>query len=118
MYDRTGLKKFAYKLVDIITPHKKFKANNYSHHIKDVDYSVMNAEKNTWIQPITGEKHNESFEDLYNIAQKKLITYIKICNKYFNNKCSLEDVEKVIGNTSYSSGLDANIKPKFKYFKY
>ena len=117
MYDRTGVKTFLYKLVDTITPHKNFKANNYSNHISDVDISVMNEKRNTWIHPITGDKHNESFEDLYDIAQKNLISYIKICNKYFDNKCTLKEVEKVIGNTSYSSGLDASIKPKFKYFK-
>ena len=117
MYDRTSLKKIAYKIFDFITPYKHFKAYSYSHHINKPDYSIMNIEKNTWLHPITGEKHNESLEELYNIAQLKVIKYIKKCNDYFNNKCNINDVEKIIGNISYSSGLDQDIRAIFKFFK-
>jgi hypothetical protein len=117
MYDRTGFKKVLYKFVDFIIPKKNFKANCYSHHIKKANYDLMNNDKTTWLHPVTGEKHNESFEELYNIAQKKVIKWVKKCNDYFNDKCTIEDLEKVVGNISYSSGLDCNIRPKFKYFK-
>lgn len=117
MYDRIGFKTFLYKVVDIIIPFKLFKAKTYSHHVTTKDYSVLNLVRNTWLHPVTGEKHTESFEDLYNIAQKKVITCIKKCNDYFNNKCSIKDLEKTIGNLSYSSGLDSDERYIFKYFK-
>lgn len=117
MYDRTFIKSIMYKIVDLVTPFKKFKAYTYSHHINKVDPSVMNYNKEVWIHPVTGEKHNESFEELYNIAQKKAIKYIKKCNEYFKDKCTIEDLEKVIGNISYSSGIDCDIRAKFIYFK-
>lgn len=118
MYDRTSIKKAIYKVVDLITPFKDYKAAAYSHHIKNIDNSVMNYEKNTWLHPITGEKHNESFEELYDIAQKKVIKYVKKCNDYFNDKCTIDDVKKVVGNISYSKGLDLDTKSSFKYFKF
>ena len=117
MYDKYGLKKFIYKIVDFITPFKKFKANTYSHHINNPNINLLNLEKNTWIHPVTGDKYNDSFEELYNKSQKKLIKYIKKCNNYFNNKCSIQDVEREIKNLSYSSGLDLKTKSIFKYFK-
>lgn len=117
MYDRTSIKKTLYKIVDFFSPTKNFKANCYSHHINKPDYTVMNNEKNTWLHPITGEEHNESFEELYKIAQDKVIKYISKCNDYFDDKCSIKDLEKTIGNISYSSGLDSDLRPKFIYFK-
>ena len=117
MLDRTSIKKAIYKLIDFITPFKHYKAYSYSHHINKPDYTVMNGNNYTWLHPVTGEKHNESFEELYDIAQKKVIKYINKCNDYFNNKCKIDDVKKVIGNISYSSGLDVELRPTFKYFK-
>lgn len=117
MYDRFGIKKFFYKVFDVITPFKNFKAYTYSHHIKKIDPEVLNLNHKTWIHPVNGEKHKESFIDLYNIAMKKSINMINKCNDYFNNKISIKDLEKDIGNISYSSGLDLSIKPEFRYFK-
>lgn len=117
MYDRTGIKKVLYKIFDFFTPIKDFKAYSYSHHINKPNYELLNNNHDTWLHPITGEKHNESFEDLYLIAQKKAIKCIKKCNDYFKGKCGIDDLEKIIGNISYSSGLDADIRPKFIYFK-
>ena len=43
---------------------------------------------------------------------------IKKCNDYFNDKLTLEKLEKAIGNISYSSGLEVDSRTTFKYFKY
>jgi hypothetical protein len=117
MYDRFGIKKVLYKIFDAIVFHKNFKAYSYSHHIDKPNYEVLNLNHETWHHPITNEKHNESFEDLYEIAAKKCEKMIKKCNDYFKGKCKIEDVEKVIGNISYSSGLDASLRVEFQYFK-
>jgi len=118
MFDRFNIKRIIYKGVDLAYPFKRFKANSYSHHINVPNMKVLNTSHETWLHPITGEEHNESFYDLYDIALKKVMNYIDICNKYFDNKCSLKKVEKVIGNINYSSGLDCDIRAKFKYFKH
>lgn len=117
MYDRTSLKKKIYRFIDFITPFKPFKAYTYSHHINKPNLEVLNLDKKEWLHPITGEKHTESFEDLYLLAQKKVIKYIKKCNDYFQGKCSIEELKKVIGNISYSSGLEVGTRIEFKYFK-
>ncbi len=118
MHDKTGLKKVFYKLIDLITPFKNFKSYSYSHHIKKINNDVLNLEKNTWLHPITGEKHNESVEELYKIASKKLISYIKVVNEYFQGKCNISKVKKIIGNNSYSTNLDADERVIFQYFRY
>ena len=118
MYDRFNIKKLLYRVVDIAYPFKKFKAYSYSHHIKNIDSDILNDNHNTWLHPVTGDSHNESFEELYEIAMNKVLSYIKICNEYFEGKCSIDDVEQIVGNISYSSGLDCDIRAKFQYFKY
>lgn len=118
MYDRTSIKKKIYKFVDFITPRKLFKAYSYSHHINKANYNLLNLNHSTWLHPVTGEKHTESFEDLFKIAQDKAIKRIKKCNDYFKGKCKITDVEKIMENISYSSGLDCDIRVEFKYFKY
>lgn len=117
MYDRFGIKKVLYKLFDIVTPFKLFKAYTYSHHVSKIKPEILNLDHSTWIHPVTGDKHNESFIDLYNIAYDKVVTMVKKCNDYFNDKITLDDLEKIIGNTSYSSGLDCDLRIDFKYFK-
>ena len=116
--DSTSIKKKIYKLIDFITPFKDFKAYTYSNYVGKLDYSVLNNEHNKWVHPVTGEEHYESFDDLYNIAFKTVLKNIKKCNEYFNNKCTLEDLKKTIGNISYSSGLDSSTRAVFKYFKF
>ena len=118
MYDRFGIKKVCYKVFDFLVPFKNFKAYTYSHHIKKIDPTILNLKHETWLHPVTGEKHKESFFDLYNEAMKKSLNMIYKCNDYFNNKISLQELEKEIGNISYSSGLDLGTKPDFRYFKY
>ena len=118
MHDRTGLKKLLYKIIDFLTPFKNFKSYSYSHHINKPNLSILNNDNEEWLHPITGEKHNESVEELYNIAAKKLITYIKISNDYLNGKCTINKVKRVIGNNSYSTNLDTSERGNFQYFKY
>ena len=118
MYDRFGLKKVCYKILDFFTPFKKFKAYTYSHHVNKIKPEILNLQHDEWLHPVTGEKHNESFIDLYNIASDKVVNMIKKCNDYFNDKITLEKLEKEIGNVSYSSGLEIDSRTTFKYFKY
>jgi len=118
MYDRFNIKKLLYHVVDFIYPFKRFKAYSYSHHINHIDNTILNEGHKIWLHPVTGEEHTESFYDLYDISMKKVLKYINKCNEYFNDKCSLEELKKVIGNISYSSGLDCEIRANFQYFSY
>lgn len=117
MHDRFGIKKICYKIVDFFTPFKKFKAYTYSHHVSKINPEILNLQHDEWLHPVTGEKHNESFMDLYNKATDKVINMIKKCNDYFDDKITLDNLEKEIGNISYSSGLELGKKIEFKYFK-
>lgn len=118
MYDRTSLKRKIYRLSDFLTPFKNFKSYSYSHHINEPNLAILNNEKEIWLHPITGEKHTESVEELYEIAAKKLISYIKVSNDYLTGKCTINKVKKIIGNRSYSTNLDVDERTKFQYFKY
>lgn len=118
MYDRFNVKKALYYIFDFLTPFKNFKSYSYSHHINKINYDVLNLNKDVWYHPVTNEKFNYSVDELYEIAMKKVIKLIKSCNDYFNDKITIEKLEKIIGNNSYSTGLDLDIRPIFTHFKY
>lgn len=118
MYDRFGIKKKIYRIVDFFTPNKNFKAYTYSNGIKKIDKEILNENNNIWLHPITGDKHNESFNELYITALDKSIESIESINKYFQNKLSIDQLESIIKNDSYSTGLNCDARSKFTYFKY
>lgn len=117
-YDPIGLKLAFYRFVDLICPPTMRKKHAISYHnkLKDMD-NILNINHNTWYHPVTKEKHNESFLDLYIIAMQKAIYMIENINKYIYEDKKI-DLEKVIGNYSYETGLDLGENQTLKYFEY
>ena len=117
-YDPTGIKLLFYKLVDLIFPltFKKKHALSYHNNLKNIE-KVLNLNHNTWLHPVTKEKHNESFLDLYIIALQDAIYLIENINKYIYEDKNI-DLKKVIGNYSYETGLDLEENQELKYFEY
>lgn len=117
-YDPTGLKLLFYRFVDLICPltMRKKHAISYHNKLKDMN-NILNLNHNTWYHPVTKEKHNESFLDLYIIAMQDAIYMIENINKYIYEDKKI-DLKKVIGNYSYESGIDLEEDQTFKYFEY
>ena len=117
-YDRYNLKNTIYKLIDKITPKKWFKLHFLSYHYinKDIDY--LNLGHNEWKIPTTkSKKSNQSFIDLYLKSLNEATEIIHEIDKYIydNKKINLN---KLIKNISYETGIDLKKDQTMKWFKF
>ena len=117
-YDKYGIKKNLYKLIDTFTPKRCFRFEAISYHVSLIDKdNFLNNNNELWRYPTNYSiKKHDSFDDLYKEA-------IKICKKlicasydYINGNSYTFD--KIFTNNSYITGLDCCDKKELKYFKF
>ena len=112
-YDRYGIKKFFYKLIDLLI-NKKISLISF-YNIKDVD---LNLNHNTWIHPCDkNEVYNLSLIDLYNESLDKRLNIIKSVNKVLYKKENIDKLDNIIENRSYINGKELCSKNVMKYFE-
>lgn len=116
--DPYGIKKIIYKMVDSITPRSVFRFEAISYHYPLEDrHNYLNRNHSLWRNPTTyNMTSNESFIDLYLKALKQAKVLICACFDYLDGKEI--DLEQVIPNLSYVTGLDCNISKELKYFDF
>ena len=119
-YDKTGIKKELYKLLDHILPKKQLYKEQLSYHInykKKLHY--LNNEKNEWNHPFDQyETYHYSFIELYHIALNKAIDIINSVNEVIYNGKDIKILNKVFKNISYKTGKDCDDDRTLKYFEY
>ncbi len=120
-YDKTGIKKKIYKLIDYIQPNKFIKKQELSFNVEyDKKIHYLNLDKKEWNHPCDiNESYNYSFIELYMIALKQCVNCINditkmIDNKKINNKI----INKHFDNSSYLTGKDCNDDNEIKYFEF
>lgn len=117
--DRFGIKKTLYRLLDFIIYRNKRYISTYSTYIKKPNLGYLNLEKKEWNNPCLPEqKHNESFEELYNLAVGKAITIIRQVNKVLYENKPIEDILKYIPDLDYSSGIIIKETKQLRHFEY
>lgn len=76
---------------------------------------ILNIDKNTWRVPLTGEKHNESFVELYNKALEMTMYAISKVNGYLYDGESILTLYELFPNISYDTGVDISLGYTFTY---
>lgn len=76
---------------------------------------IINKDRNTWRVPLTGEKHNESFLDLYNKALEMTMYAISKVNGYLYDGESISTLYELFPNISYDTGVDISLGYTFTY---
>ena len=121
-YDPHKIKKKIYKKVDKILPKsiKKTAPISFAYDLNDKDSNYyLNLDNKKWNHPrYKNETYTYSFIDLYNNALDDAINIINNVNDILYNNKSLNNLNKIFLNISYSSGKDCNDKTKNKYFEY
>ncbi|MFP4697349.1 MAG: zinc dependent phospholipase C family protein [Eubacteriales bacterium] len=114
---RTGLKKILlgqlekslgnYQLISSMIHPPNLKEN--------LDY--LNLSQNPWALPwdIT-KKRTDSFIEMFNNSVQESIKFMEAIFQYISNIKDSDYTLKIIGNKSFSSGLDCNKNIKFKYY--
>ena len=105
-YDRFGIKKNIYKLIDL-NPFKnipRVRYLSYNFDIGDIEH-YLNNDHSMWHNPSKKElTSTKSFNDLYDdVISESSIIINELYEYIFNNK--KVDLDKLIGNYSYATGL-------------
>ena len=80
--------------------------------------SVINNEvKETYLNPVTGEKHNESFMELYYKSLDMTLDAIIKVNSYLYGNMSLSSLENVFKDLSYDTGVSCSYGKKLIYVR-
>lgn len=77
----------------------------------------LNLENNKWYYPWDNcNANNESFLQMFEEAYLESHNMCKAIFNFINHKISLDKALELIGNRSFSSGLDCDTDVEFKYF--
>lgn len=119
-YDKTGIKKFIYSIMDSIFKNKVVKKRELSFNIDSLaKLYYLNLDRNIWHHPCDNEEFNYSFGDLYNIALKKALFIISAIDKMLNSKnIDNQKICSLFNNLDYGTGKDCDKKYPYKYFKF
>ena len=77
---------------------------------------LLNLEHDVWTNPITGEEHHESFDDLWEKSIALYLETIDDVNRYLYRDKQLSNV-LISNNISYNTGLPCKKEEKFVYVK-
>ena len=119
-YDKTGLKKLGYKIIDKILPLKQLNKEQLSYNVnykRKLHY--LNKEKNEWNHPMDQyETYTYSFIELYHISLTKALEIINEVNKVLYENENVDILDNVFKNLSYRTGKDCDDKRQMKFFEY
>lgn len=118
-YDRFGIKRFIYNILDKITFGKfdifqissyKFDYTKYLHY--------LNLEKDEWFHPVNKDEIlNYSYIELYCIAYKNAISLINLVNQVLEDELDIDDIFDLL-NKSYLTGKHLDDNRKIQFFSY
>ncbi len=117
-YDKYGLKKNIYKIIDTFTTKKSFRFESLSYHFPlNKGYDFLNNNHKKWYNPMDNNiSSNSSFIELYLRAIKLAKIIIEGVFLYLDG----EDIEldALFLNKSLITGLDCDDGVDFKYFEF
>lgn len=119
-YDRHGIKKnlsasAKYFLPKSIAPF----ADTFSYHdCVDEFTDYLNPNKAVWLHPVTGNVYTYSFQDLLRNAHKVSQRLLVGAYDFTQSELSLEELEGLIPNVSYLTGLSTHDTRPMQYFKF
>ena len=120
-YDKFGIKKCVYSVMDKICGDKCIKKKELSFNINPNDkLYYLNNDKKTWNHPCDiNEKYNLSFNELYCNALDKAINIINEVDEMLKKKkIDNKRIEELFENLDYGTGKDCDLNLEYKYFKF
>ena len=120
-YDKYGIKKWVYSIMDLICKDRCVKKKELSFHINpNSKLYYLNNDKNTWNHPCDiNEKYDLSFTELYVKAIDKASKIINEIDDMLKKKdIGNKKIEELLENADYGTGKDCDLNLKCKYFKF
>lgn len=120
-YDKYGIKKSIYSIMDFICKDRCVKKKELSFNVNPSSkLHYLNIKKEVWNHPCDiNEKYNLSFFELYDNAILKATNIINfVDNMLENKKINNKKIEELFGNLNYGTGKDCDLNLEYKYFKF
>lgn len=120
-YDRYGIKKICYTMMDFVCSNKCVKKKELSFHINPNDkLYYLNNDKNIWNHPCdVNEKYDLSFTDIYIRALNKASNIINEVDDMLQiKKIDNNKIEELFDNLDYGTGKNCDLNLEYKYFKF
>lgn len=119
-YDHFGMKKHLASTVFTFLPNKLSSYSDAFSYYNCVDEftNYLNAEKNVWLHPVTGNVYTYSFKDLLRNAHKFSSKLLVGTWAFLNSEITLEELEALLPNISYLTGLPLKDTRPMQYFKF
>ena len=120
-YDKYGIKKRIYSIMDFICGDKCVRKKELSFNVNpNSKLYYLNMDKKTWNHPCDmKEKYNLSFFEQYDKAIDKATIIINSVDDMLKNKdVDNKKIEKLFGNLHYGTGKDCDLNLEYKYFKF
>lgn len=105
-------------MIDGISKNNLIKYFNFEKFLLENNLSrseITNENKNNWKHPITGEIRSDSLLDIYNTALERTYYLLKGINAYLYNNKSIDELEKLIPNYSYDTGVNLSLGKNMIY---
>lgn len=81
------------------------------------EFLILNIEKVPWLDPVTGEYHEESYPELFHkakeVTKENIESFYALVDK---DDVELKDLNKIFGNRSYLTGQDSTDNQERQYF--
>lgn len=120
-YDRFGVKKCVYSIMDFVCGNRCVKKKELSFNIDpNGKLFYLNNDKQSWNNPCDiNDKSNLSFNELYSFALERAVNIINdIDNMLKNKSVDNKKIEELFGNLHYGTGKDCDKDFYYRYFKY
>lgn len=120
-YDKFGIKKCIYSIMDKICKDTCVKKKELSFYIGPNDkLYYLNKDKNVWYHPCNkNEKYNLSFNELYDKSLEKATNIINKVDEMLKNKSvNNKKIEILFGNLDYGTGKNCDLNLKYEYFRF
>ena len=78
---------------------------------------ITNTTNSTYTNPVTGEKHNESFIELYDRSIDMSLDAIKRVNNCLYSSSPISSLDKVFTDLSYDTGVNCSLGKKMTYVR-
>ena len=115
--DRFGIKHFLYNIFDKISFNAFGVVAAYSNSVK-TNPKYLNLDNKEWLHPVTGDKRNESFIELFNKAEEIALNIIKDVNKVLYDNKPLSILDNVIKDWDYATGIEIKDNYRMRHFAF
>ena len=89
---------------------------DFEYHDKDVYSPFLNANRSGWLDPITGEEHEESINELWNQSVGNFIEAVDDVNRFLYDDKPLKN-RFITNNLSYDTAQHCDVPKKLIYTK-